>query len=109
MARGVWGGGVLSECMCVFTLDVTLDDVWVCREQTRFGVMCVSASCAHMCVPETKRVGVESVLVRAWFMSAYILSPTFQIFLYVRLCLVTTSVLCFLKIHLFCVHLTNFC
>lgn len=56
-----------------------------------------------MCVPERNVCACAC----AWFMSANILSRSFQIFLYVRLCLVTKSGLCFPKIHLFCVRLMN--
>lgn len=56
--------------------------------------MCVYRLYVHMCVcvrRRKKHVGVESVLVSAWFMSANVLSRSSQIFLYVRLCLVTES------------------
>lgn len=60
-------------------------------------------------IKKKKCGGVESVLVGAWFMSANILSPrSFQIVLYVRLCLVTKSGLGFPQIHLPYVRLMNF-
>lgn len=71
MARGrrldsVDKWGCVSECVFVFTLNVTLDDVCVCWAQTSLDSVCVCV-CVYllyvhtrvcMCVPETCRGGV---------------------------------------------------
>lgn len=59
-------------CICVFTLDVTLDDVCVCGAQTGLWMWCeVMCVCTCAC-QRGKCAGVESVLVGAWFMSVNI-------------------------------------
>lgn len=88
-------------------MDVTLDDVCVCRAPSGLWmwceVMCVSPLGAYMCVTEKRAC---RGWVSAWFISEY---PPWllQIFLYVRLCLVTKSALCFPKRDFFCVRLMN--
>lgn len=47
-----------QECLCVFTLDVTPDDVCVCKALASLDVVrpdvCVSFICASMCLPDVK-------------------------------------------------------
>lgn len=77
----------------VFTLDVTLDDVCVYIAQASLDVVwgdVCTLLCAHR---EKKHVGVVSVLGGGWFMSANILSHSFQILGCVRL--TWCGILCF--------------
>ena len=108
----------VSDCLCLYARMWHRDDVcvWGARGSLDvvWGDVCISLMCIHVDVrardlKKKKCGGAESVLVGAWFMSANILSPrSFQIVLYVRLCLVTKSGLGFPQIHLPYVRLMNF-
>lgn len=63
----------------VFTLDVTLDDVCVYIAQASLDVVWGDVCTFFMCTQRKKHVGVVSVLGGGWFMSANILSHSFQI------------------------------
>lgn len=70
----------MRVCICVFTLDVTLDDVCVCGAQTGLWMWCeVMCVCTCAC-QRGKCAGVESVLVGAWFMSVNIHSGCLKTF-----------------------------
>lgn len=66
----MWMNEGASECVCVFALDGTLDDVCVCRAQTSCEVTRVCAPFVR--IREKMCVGVDSVRGGAWFMSAHI-------------------------------------